>query len=83
MWNYVKLEKGKMALEYVMAMIKQKKSSLLSCFTVTCQEKFIVYQYYIFYPIVIILYGRRILLRVQEYILLRRHRVFGRDSIYI
>lgn len=47
------------------------------------QEKIFVYQYYIFYPIVIILYGRRILLRVPEYIQLRRHRVFGRDSIYI
>ena len=66
-----------------MAMIKQKKSSLLSCFTVTRQEKIFVYQFYIFYPIVIILYVKRILLRVPEYILLCRHRVFGRDSLYI
>ena len=35
-----------------------------------------------FYSI-IILYGRRILLGVPEYILLRLHRVFGRDNIYI
>ena len=27
MWNYVKLEKRKMALEWVMAMIKQKKAA--------------------------------------------------------
>ncbi len=32
---------------------------------------------------VIILYGRRILLGVPEYILLRLHHAFGRDSIYI
>ena len=35
-----------------------------------------------FYSI-IILYVRRILLGVPEYILLRHHRVFGRDNIYI
>ena len=35
-----------------------------------------------FYSI-IILYVRRIPLRVPEYILLRHHRVFGRDNIYI
>ena len=43
----------------------------------------------IFFPgrgclvVVVILYGRRILSRVQEYILLRPRRVFGRDNIYI
>ena len=36
-----------------------------------------------FYSIIIILYVRRILLGVPEYILLRHHRVFGRDNIYI
>ena len=37
----------------------------------------------IFYPIVTILYGRRILLRVPEYILLRHHHVSGQGSLYI